>query len=446
VREAAPRQAVSARGEPARSGLQLSSTAATVFFVLGAGVFALLAVDRLVAAATTFSSLLITIFLAWLLVFLLAPAVDTAQRGLRIGRAKAVGLIYLAVLAGAGAIITVTVLIGAGEVADIVSRSDEITNRIDQLLVSLQATLGVGQQTIDLAATFDQAQQTFIASITTDLGDEIRAVATAGLAVAGSLLVIVILSLYAMLDFDGLLAGLGRIVPNRYAEELELVQASVGRAFGGFLRTQMILSFLQAALTVLVGLAFGLPYLYLVTVAGAIAMLVPFFGPPLALLPAALVAVVFRPEVALPAILVLVVVQTILVNVVQPRLMKAGSGIHPILVLVALLLGSQVAGLWGALFGIPVAAVASLLVRYVVNRRAVDEVEGMDLETLVDEMQAADPALPLYDAVAIAADRAEELVEERADSAAASVIEAGRASRRPVARSPQAAARDHGTS
>lgn len=410
--------------DPAPATGPLTSRAATVFFVLGGVVFASLALDRLVAAAATFGSLLITLFLAWLLVFLLAPAVEAAQRFLRIGRAKAVGLVYLAVLGGVGAVVAATAVIGAREVADIVSRSDEITGRIHEVLLSLQTTAGIGPGTIDLVAAFDQARHTFIASITSDLGDEIRAVAATGLAVGGGLLVIVILSLYAMLDFDGLLAGLGRVVPNRYAQELELVQASVGRAFGGFLRTQLVLSFLQAALTVVVGVVFGLPYLYLVTVVGALAMLVPFFGPPLALLPAVLVAVVFRPDVALPAIVVLVVVQTVLVNVIQPRLMQAGSGIHPILVLVALLLGSQVAGLWGALFGIPVAAVASLLVRYAVNRRAVDEVEGLDLEDIVEEMQAADPELPLYDAVALAADRAEELSEDRAGDAAAPMTDA----------------------
>lgn len=399
----------------------LRGRAATAFFVLGALVFALALLDRLVASAGTFSSLLLTIFLAWLLVFLVAPAVESTQRRLRVGRGAAVGLVYLIVFACVGLVVAVTALIGAGEVTDIVARSGEITSRIHELLAGLQAMLGLSLSTIDLAAAFDQAQRAFFASVTSDLAGEIQAIGSAALTVGGSLFLIVILSLYAVLDFDGLLGGLHRIVPNRYAAELLLVQESVGRAFGGFLRTQIVLAILQAGLTVAVGLVFSLPYLYLATVAGALAMLVPFFGPPLALLPPVLVAVIFRPEVALPAVVVLVVSQTVLVNVVQPRLMKTGAGIHPILVLVALLLGAQIAGLWGALFGIPMAAVASLLVRYVVNRRAVDEVEGINLEDVVAEMQAADPELPLYEAVAIAADRAEGIAEEIAERRAETV-------------------------
>jgi predicted PurR-regulated permease PerM len=172
----------------------------------------------------------------------------------------------------------------------------------------------------------------------------------------------------------------------------------------------------QVVLTILVGLVFGLPYLFLTTVVVAIAMVIPFFGPPLALLPPLLVAVAFRPEVAIPVVVILLVVQTLLVNVIQPRLMKESAGLHPILVLLALLVGAQVAGLWGALFGIPFVAVLNLLARYAVNRRAVDEVEGINLEDAVAEVRAADPDIPLDEAVAIAAEQAEAITASQGET------------------------------
>jgi len=390
----------------------------TVFFALGSLFFGLAVADRLVGVAAAFSTILLTIFLAWLLTFLVAPAVDVSQRRLGIGRGKAVAFVYIAVLASVGVLVAATALIGAGEATDIIARSDEITARIHELLASVQTTLGINPSTIDLTATFDNAQRAFFSSITAGLNAEIQAIAGTALAVLGGLFLVVILSLYAILDFDGLLSGLRRAVPNRYGQELQLVQESVGRAFGGFLRTQIVLVILQAAITLVIGLVFGLPYLYLITVGGSLAMFIPFFGPPLALIPPVLDAVVFRPDVALPAIVLLVVGQTVLVNVLQPRLLKEGAGIHPILVLIALLLGAQIAGLWGALFGIPIAAVIGLVARYVINRRAVDEVEGIELEEVVAEIQAADPEVPIDEAVSIAADRAEALLEDRAEEAA----------------------------
>ncbi len=86
-------------------------------------------------------------------------------------------------------------------------------------------------------------------------------------------------------------------------------------------------------------------------------------------------------------------------------------GLHPILVIVALLAGAQVAGLWGAIFGIPFVAVVNLLLRYVIDARAVNEVEGIELEEAVAEIQAENPEVEVEEAVAIAADRAEAMLE-----------------------------------
>ena len=46
-------------------------------------------------------------------------------------------------------------------------------------------------------------------------------------------------------------------------------------------------------------------------------------------------------------------------NILQPRLMQEAVGIHPIVVLGSVLIGSKVAGVTGAIFGIPIAAVLS---------------------------------------------------------------------------------------
>jgi predicted PurR-regulated permease PerM len=388
----------------------------TIFLVLGSLYFGLAVVDRVVTIAGGFGSILLVVFLAWLLAFLIAQAADGIRRRLGIRRGKAIALAYAGVVVFVGLLILATVQVGAHDATEILGRSDEVTNRIHGLLSGAQDMFGLSRSVVDLAATFDQASRELFATISASLNDEVQAIAGTTVGVLGSLFIIVVLSLYAVVDVDVILGALSRVVPNRYSEELRLVQGTVGRAFGGFLRTQVILVAIQVTLTLVVGFLFGLPYLFLTTAAVAIAMFIPFFGPPLALLPPLLVAIAFRPEAAIPVVVVLLVVQTVLVNVIQPRLMEASAGLHPIVVLLALLVGAQVAGLWGALFGIPFVAVLNLLARYVVNRRAVDEVEGIDLEEVVAEVRAADPEISLDEAVAIAADQAEAIVAEQEEA------------------------------
>jgi predicted PurR-regulated permease PerM len=205
----------------------------------------------------------------------------------------------------------------------------------------------------------------------------------------------------------GILDKVSRIVPNRYADELELIERTVSRAFGGFLRTQVTLVLAQFVLTVAVGVVFGLPYLFLTGIVTALAMFIPFFGPPIALFPPILVTALFRPDVLIPVAVILIGVQTILVNFGQPRLMRHSVGLHPILVLLSLLVGASIAGLWGAIFGIPIVAVVAILVGYFVDLRAVAEVEGVEVETVAAELLTKDPDISPEEVVAIAADRAE---------------------------------------
>ena len=404
-------------GPPKPAVTGVSPRLVTFFLVIGSAFFGLSVIDRLVTIAGGFGTILLVVFLAWLLSFLVAQAADAIRQRMGVGRGKAIILAYVGVVILVALLILGTAQVGAHDAADILARRSEVTTRIHGLLVGAQDSLGLSRSVIDLAATFDQAQGQLFGTISASLNAEVQSIAGTAVSVLGNLFVIVVLSIYAVVDVEGILGALDRIVPNRYAKELQLVQETVGRAFGGFLKTQAILVAIQVILTIVVGLAFGLPYLFLTTAVVALAMFIPFFGPPLALLPPLLVAVAFRPEAAIPVVIILLVVQTALVNVIQPRLMEASAGLHPIIVLVALLFGAQVAGLWGALFGIPFVAVLNLLVRYVVNRRAVNEVEGIDLEDTVAEVQAADPAISLDEAVAIAADQADEVVADLATAA-----------------------------
>lgn len=390
-----------------------------MFLVLGSLFFGLAVTTQVVTIASGFSAIFLIIFLAWLLSFLVAQASGALQRRLGIRRGQAITLTYVAVVTFIAVLILGIVQIGGQDAADILSRSNEVTNRVHGLLVGTQEALRLNRSVIDLAATFDQSQRHLFTTISAALNNQIESIAGPMLTVLGNVLVIVILSVYAVVDVEAILGALSRAVPNRYADELTLVERSVGRAFGGFLRTQVILVTIQVILTIVIGVVFGLPYLFLTTLVVAVAMFIPFFGPPLALLPPLLVAVAFRPDVAIPVVAILLVVQTGLVNYVQPRLMREGAGLHPILVLLALVLGAQVAGLWGALFGIPVVAVLNLFVRYIVNRRAVDEVEGISLEDTIAEVRAADPNISLDEAVAIAADQAEAMTAEQADASTA---------------------------
>jgi predicted PurR-regulated permease PerM len=160
-------------------------------------------------------------------------------------------------------------------------------------------------------------------------------------------------------DRDRLLASSFRLIPPQYKEEARLLETSVARSFGGFLRGQAILGLVYAAVSIVASTVFGLDYLAGTAAAAGLLMAIPFFGPFFAWAPPVLVALFVKPDATLPTLAVMAVGWLVVMNVLQPRLMAQALRIHPIIVLGSVLVGSKIAGISGAIFGIPIAAVIS---------------------------------------------------------------------------------------
>ena len=76
-------------------------------------------------------------------------------------------------------------------------------------------------------------------------------------------------------------------------------------------------------------------------------------------MPPVVVALLLEPDALIPTLVLMLIGWFIVMNVIQPRIMQGAVGIHPIVVLGSVLIGSRLAGIPGAIFGIPIAAVVS---------------------------------------------------------------------------------------
>ncbi len=87
--------------------------------------------------------------------------------------------------------------------------------------------------------------------------------------------------------------------------------------------------------------------------------MIPFFGPFISWAPPVIVALALQPESLIPTVILMGIGWFFVMNVLQPRIMQGAVGIHPIVVLGSVLIGGRIAGIPGAIFGIPIAAVVS---------------------------------------------------------------------------------------
>lgn len=172
-----------------------------------------------------------------------------------------------------------------------------------------------------------------------------------------SFMLIVILSFYFAVQDTGIDDFLRLISPvrkHRYILDLwRRSQHKIGRWMQG----QVLLS-LMAGLLVWAGLAIlGVNYAFLLGVAAAVLELIPVFGSILAAVPAVAIAFVDGgTSQALMVIALYVVVNQFQANLVYPLVVQKVLGVPPLLVILALIVGAQVAGFLGIILSVPVAA------------------------------------------------------------------------------------------
>ena len=306
-----------------------------------------------------FSDILLLFFLAWLLSFALLPLINGVARLIpRLPSAVSVIIVYVAIVVVLLGILVQASASLAQSIGQFIRDAPQFQDQLRNVLSEIQDRLaGFGFQ-VDLVSQapviVDNLQRW-----AGELVGPLQSLAFASIGVFGNILILVILSVYIAVDREPIVAFLYRLVPPGLATEARLLQTSVSRSFGGFLRGQVIMGLVFGLFTAIVNVVFGLQYAALTTVTAGILQMIPFFGPFVSWVPPVAIALLFNPGSTLPVLVIMGVAWFVTMNIVSPRLMSDAVGIHPIVVLASVVVGSKVAGVVGAVFGIPIAAVLS---------------------------------------------------------------------------------------
>src|SRR5438128_7974976 len=205
----------------------------TAVLVLGALVLAMVAIELVASVFFAFGDVILVFFLAWLLAFILSPVVAGLTRLVPVlPRIGAVVLVYAVLV---GAIVLVVVLVAgalAQSIAAFVSSVPELRQNLPVLLAPWQERLtAFGFDQVDLLAQATSFLDN-LATYAAQLAGPVQSLAVASFGALGNLLLVLILSLYMVVDRDQILSFLFRVVPPSMKDEARLLETSVARSFG----------------------------------------------------------------------------------------------------------------------------------------------------------------------------------------------------------------------
>lgn len=243
------------------------------------------------------------------------------------------------------------------------------------------------------------------------------------------IVIVPIVSFYALRDFHTILAKSLLLVPARNRDLVQTAVTEVTGVFAKYLRGLAIVSFLNGLATAILLTVLGVPGGMLIGVAAGILYSVPYVGAILTIcLTAAVSFVGGGPSMLILAVgLSILLHQIIFDQIISPRILGAHVGLHPILSIVALLVGNLLLGIIGMIIAVPVAACIQMAVLAVVPKLSheVDltnassepaDTEGSLVEEITEAHQRIDATEELHAAVTAAV---ESIEQEEASSAPA---------------------------
>ncbi|GAB4322221.1 MAG: AI-2E family transporter [Candidatus Sumerlaeia bacterium] len=338
---------------------------------------------------------------AWIIAYLFNPIVNFVQQRLRLSRIVGLIVTYVVMLVFLALIF---LLIIPGVVIQLISiiqqfRQDFIPNRIIPFFERLhQQYLTDGWAWVQAELerrqiTLEQLAQKIVPQLAPagSAGLDLLAAMGAGLmgsiaglfGFVGFLTFVFIINFYMILEFSNLGRQFRILIPGRYRERALDVLAKVDRALGGFLRGQFTVMIIVGSLTTVLMFILGLKkYAILIGFLAGVGNVIPYLGPVLGATPAVVYIMLTGDISPLSAKLVriaLVVasfmgIQALEGFVLQPKVVGRSAELHPLIVLLALIVGGQF-GLVGMIVALPVAAVARVLVKEFFWDRRVDEYE-----------------------------------------------------------------------
>lgn len=181
----------------------------------------------------------------------------------------------------------------------------------------------------------------------------------------------IIVSIYILIDKEKFMA-LGKKVVYAFSSEeranfiLRLATQS-NMTFSRFIGGKILDSFIIGILTFIILTIFKMPYVILISVIVGVTNIIPFFGPFIGGIPAAIIILFVSPTKALWFVIIIIIIQQIDGNIIGPKILGDSIGISAFWILFSLLVAAKFMGFVGMVIGVPLFAIFYSIIKEIVE-------------------------------------------------------------------------------
>ncbi|HEB01792.1 MAG TPA: AI-2E family transporter [Nitrospirae bacterium] len=326
-------------------------------------IFIMLVVGGILYFLSLIGGLVKLAIIAALLAYILDPMASMLEaRGM--SRLLATAIIFVGIIALISGGVSILLPLVKGEITNFASgvgsgKATEIINTLEQSIEQRFSFFGVGDLNL-----IQQSQE-----IMKRFGNQLLGYTKNIPSLITSSLIIPFIMFFLLKDGREIIKQFISLMPNRYFELTLTLIHKTDRQLGGYIRGQLIDSAIIGFLSGFALWFLDVKYFIIIGVFTGVANLVPFIGPIVGAVPAIIVALIETGDIYKPLAVVaaFTIVQLIDNAAVKPIVVAKMVSLHPIVVLLAVIIGGKFFGIMGMLVSIPVVGITKVIVQETVT-------------------------------------------------------------------------------
>ena len=292
--------------------------------------------------------LIIILFVAVIFVSALSPLVNFFVR-LRLPKVLSIALTYIIIIA----IVTGLII---GMLPPLIEQSSKLIVSSPPLVASFFNITNI-DKTVFSSELTSLSKNLF--SITLSLFDNLLAV-----------IFLLVITFYMLLEKDNLESRISSLFKNK-EERVRRSIVKIEEKLGAWLQGQLILSLLVGILSFIGLTILNIPYALPLALIAAVMEVIPVIGPIISALPAIFIALTISPLLSIMVAAMYLIIQQLENSLIVPQVMKRAVGLNPLIVILAIAIGSRLLGIAGALLAVPMAVVFQIIAAEIIEGKKV---------------------------------------------------------------------------
>lgn len=285
--------------------------------------------------------ILYLLYISFILMSAVRPMVDAFER-LRIPRVISILVVYILLLVGFGYLIGGLTPLMASQISRFVENFPKYEALFSQYV------------TVDLDSLVSQ-----IAPI----GENLLRISVGLFTNIFTVFTVLIITFYMLLERNRIDVWIKAVFTKDTGQRIIKAAEAVEYSLGFWLRGMVVLMIVVGLLTY-TGLSFlAIEYAIALSIIAGILEIVPTIGPVISAVPAVIVGLTVSPFMGLAVAALFFIVQQVENNLIVPIVMNRAVGISPLILITALLIGSKLAGVLGAILAIPIVVTVRAILR-----------------------------------------------------------------------------------